>query len=207
VCEAALAVRGCWRFDEPSGTTAVDNSPFANNGTYLGKPTLGVPGVFATAVSLNSATDSVRVPGSNSLDVGDSFSLEGWIKRTSTTVSQTMFNKGGNGLQLTVMSAGSGNQVYLRKANVSTIARSAVGVPADGHYHHIVATKNASAVKIYVDGIESTVPVSTVQVVQNTTFPLQFGPGSAQPVTFDQFAIYDQVLSPADVSAHTALVL
>jgi len=201
VCEAALAAHGCWRFDEPSGTTAVDDSPFVNNGTYLGNPTLGVPGVLATALSLNSVNDWVRVADSNSLDVGDSFSLEGWIKRTSTTVSQTMFNKGNNGYQLTVMSASSGDQVYLRKANVSTIARSSVGVPADNGYHHIVATKNASAVKIYVDGTESTVPVSTAQVVQNTTYSLLLGPGSAQPVAFDQFAIYDQVLSPADVSA------
>jgi len=35
-------------------------------------------------------------------------------------------------------------------------------------YHHIVATKSGTAVKIYVDGVQSTVLVSPVQVVQNT---------------------------------------
>jgi len=37
-----------------------------------------------TAVSLDGADDLVRVPDDNSLDVGDSFTLEGWIKRGST---------------------------------------------------------------------------------------------------------------------------
>lgn len=204
-CDASLAARGCWRFDETSGTTANDSSTFNNDGTYLGSVTLGVPGEFNTAVSLDSADDAVRVADANSLDVGDSFSLEGWIKRASAAASQTMFNKGANGFQLTVMNAGSSSQVFLRKTNVSTIARSTAPVPADGAYHHIVATKNGTAVAIYVDGVAGTVPVSAVQVIQNTTFPLAFGPGVAQaPASYDEFAVYDAVLTPAQVAARFA---
>lgn len=203
-CDASLAVRGCWRFDETSGTVASDSSTFLNHGTYLGGPTLGVPGRFNTAVSLDGFNDSVRVPDANSLDVGDSFSLEGWIKRSSTAKSHALFNKGGGGFQLVVMNAGSGNLVYLRKANVTTIATSTAPVPADNAYHHVVATKNGTAVKIYVDGVPGTTPVSLVQVVQNTASPLQFGDGGSVPANYDEFAVYDQVLTDAQVAARYA---
>lgn len=204
LCGPVLAPRGCWHFDETSGTVASDSSTFLNHGTYLGGPTLGVPGVFNTAVSLDGFNDSVRVPDANSLDVGDSFSLEGWIKRSSTAKSHTMFNKGGSGFQLVVMNAGSGNLVYLRKANVTTIATSTAPVPADNAYHHVVATKNGTAVKIYVDGVPGTAPVSLVQVVQNTASPLQFGDGGTVPANYDEFAVYDQVLTDSEVAARYA---
>jgi hypothetical protein len=112
-------------------------------------------------------------------------------------------NKGGNGLQLVVMNAGSGNQVFLRKANVTTIARSNLPVLADGRYHYVVATVNgANSARIYVDGVLSTVQVGTVQVIQDTSFPLTLsGPGST-PINFDEFAIYDGVLSAAEVQSH-----
>ena len=155
-CNAALQARGCWSFNEPpASTTALDSSPFLNNGTYLGNPVLGTSGVRNTAVTMDGINDSVRVPDSASLDVGDSFSLEGWIRRTPTTKSHELFNKGGSGYQLVVMGSPNGNQVFLRKAGVTTIVRSATGVPVDGNYHHIVATKNgANTAKIYIDGVE-----------------------------------------------------
>ena len=104
------------------------------------------------------------------------------------------------------MNAGAGNQVYLRKTNVTTIARSSNPVLADGAYHHVVATVNgANSARIYIDGVENTVQVGTVQTIQNTAFPLLFGSGSSTPADFDEFAVYDGVLTQAQVSARYAL--
>jgi hypothetical protein len=203
-CDPALSVVGCWRFGEaPGATAAVDASPYANNGTYLGGVALGVPGAVAgdTAARFDGANDSVRVPDSSSLDVGDSFSAEGWIKRSSTAKSYELMNKGANGLQLVVMSAASGDQVWLRKAGVTTIARSSVGVPAGG-YHHIMVTKNgANSARIYIDGVDVTVPVSGVQIVQNTTFPLTFGSAAGASADYDEFALYGRALGASEVAA------
>jgi hypothetical protein len=202
-CDPALLAVGCWRFAEPSGSTiAIDASPNANNGTYLNGVALGVPGAVSgnTAARLDGVNDSVRVPDSSSLDVGDSFSAEGWIKRSSTASSYELMNKGANGLQLVVMSAASGNQVWLRKAGVSTIVRSSVGVPAAG-YHHVMVTKNgANSARIYIDGVDVTVPVSGVQIVQNTTFPLTFGSAAGASADYDEFALYGRALTPAQVA-------
>ena len=137
------------------------------------------------------------MPDDNTLDVGNTFSAEGWIKRSSTAQSHTMMVKG---FQVTVMNAGSGWQVWLRKPNVSTVARSNAGVGA-GAYHHIVVTKNGSGpgtVKIYIDGAPVTVvDVSAAQIIQNTAGVLAFGASASNQADFDEFALYDEVLYPS----------
>ena len=188
-CQPGPAVVGCWHLDELAGTTAADASAATNDGTYLGGTTLGASGVFNTAASLDGANDLVSVPDDNSLDVGSSFSLEGWIKRSSTSKTHSMMIKA-NAFQLVVMNAGSGSQVYLRKPNVTTLARSEGAVPADGAYHHIVATidGNGATAKIYIDGVPDTVTVSSPQTLVNTTFPLTFGGPASTEAKFDEFA-------------------
>jgi subtilisin-like proprotein convertase family protein len=204
----ATPAAGQWRMgDAAPSTVMTDSSGNANNGTYLNGVTLGQPGVIAgnTAALFDGVNDTARVPDSATLDVGDSFSVEGWVKRSSTTKATELFNKGANGLQLTVMNAGSGNQVWLRKAGVTTIAHSTVGVPADGAFHHVVATKNGpGSTLIYIDGVEAgTVQVGGgVQAIQDTTFPLTFAGAGSTPTVFDEFALYDGVLTPAEVAAH-----
>jgi CSLREA domain-containing protein len=199
---------GYWRFDELSGTTALDSSGNSNNGTYLNGPLLGQTGAFAgsnTAASFDGINDLVRVPDSSSLDVGDTFSLEGWVKRSSTSGSQSLLNKGGNGIQLTVMNAANGNQVWLRKANVTTLARSSAGIPADGRFHYIVATKNgtgAGSLHIYIDGVDSTVVVTGVQAIANTAFPLDISGGASNQHSYDELALYNGVLSAVQVANH-----
>ena len=210
---AADAPAGYWRFGEPSGSTVqIDSSGHGNNGTYLGGVTLAQPGALVgnpnTAASYDGVNDTSRIPDSASLDVGPQFTVEGWVKRSSTTKSMELMNKGGNGFQLVVMSAGSGNKVFLRKANVTTLAQSTVPVLADGRYHHIAATINGpgSTARIYVDGVDVTdgVPAGAAQVIQDTPFLLTFGISAATETKFDEFALYDGVLSGARIAAHHA---
>jgi hypothetical protein len=203
----ALQIRGCWHFDELSGTVAADSSGNANHGQYIGGPLLGQPGVFQTAVQLDGVNDRISVPDSATLDVGDSFSVEGWVRRATTTGTEELFNKGGNGLQLSVLSAPNLNQVVLRKANITTVARSTAGVPADGNFHHVVATRSGpGGVAIYIDGVNGgTTQVSATQVIQDTAFPLQFGLGNSAGARFDEFAIYDRALTSTEVNCRFAL--
>jgi hypothetical protein len=186
----------------------IDSSGNGNDGTYVGGVTLNQPGAVAgdTAARYDGVNDIGRVPDDPTLDVGSSFTLEGWIKRSNATKTHTMFNKGDRGFQLVVMSSASGNQVWLRKTNITTIARSNVGVPAGG-YHHVAATMNGngSTAHIYVDGVESTVILAPTQSIQDTAFPLVFGSAASTPAVFDEFALYDDALSAADIAAHEAL--
>ena len=47
-------------------------------------------------------------------------------------------------------------------------------MPADGNYHHVVATMNGlgSTAKIYIDGVDTTHIVGVGQTILNTAFPL-----------------------------------
>jgi hypothetical protein len=208
-CDPSLSPAGCWRFGEPAGTALLDSSGHANNGTYLGGVALGaigIPGAAPnTAATYDGVNDTGRVPDSSSLGVGNSFTLEGWIKRSSTTKTHELFNKGGNGFQLVVMNAASLNRVLLRKANVTTIAQSTVPVLADNRYHHIVATMNGpGTAKIYIDGALASTSLTATQQVQDTTWPLTFGVAGSTPAKYDEFALYDQVLTPEQIAAHYA---
>ena len=201
------APAGYWRLGEASGTTLTDSSGHANNGTYLGGVTLGQAGALAgdanRAARFDGIDDSGRVPDSASLDVGGAFTVEAWINRSSVSASTELFNKGAGGLQLAVLSAGSGNQVFLRKAGVSTIARSQDGVPADGRYHHVVATMDgAGSAHIYIDAVESTVQLGPTLTVANTAFPLTFGSAGGAPTTLDELALYGRALTAGEVEEH-----
>ena len=199
---------GYWRFGGPAGSTAMtDSSPSNNTGTLLNGVALGQAGALSndpdTAASFDGVNDSGRVPDANSLDVGSVFSVEGWIRRSTTTKSYELMNKGGNGIQLVVMSAGNGNEVWIRKANVSTIARSSAPIPADGKYHHVVATMNGlGPATIYVDGQPGTITVTPNQAIQNTTFPLTVGGAGTAQAYYDEFAIYPRPLAAAEVLEH-----
>ena len=201
------APAGYWRLGEASGTTLTDSSGHANNGTYLGGVTLGQAGALVgdanRAARFDGIDDTGRVPDAASLDVGGAFTVEAWIKRSSAAVSTELFNKGAGGLQLAVLSAGSGNQVFLRKAGVSTIARSQDGVPADGRYHHVVATMNgAASARIYIDAVDSTVQLGPTLTVANTAFPLTFGSAGGAPTTLDELALYGRALTAGEVEEH-----
>jgi DNA-binding beta-propeller fold protein YncE len=204
---AADAPVGYWRLGESSGTTAIDSSGHANNGTYVNNPLLGVAGALVgdtnTAVRMDGVNDYVRVLDANTLDVGNTFTVEGWIKRSATTKAHDLLVKG---MQVTIMNAVNGNQIWLRKPNVSTIARSTSGVPADGLYHHIVVTKSGSgvgAVKMYIDGAAVGVTdVSPAQVITNTTSTMSFAGAGSTSADYDELALYPTALSPGRITAH-----
>ena len=89
-----------WRLGESSGTVACDGAG-SNNGVYQAGTTLGQPGAIVsdpdTAVALDGAAGWVQVPASSSLNVGDRFSIEAWVKRGSvgTAASQVVASKPG----------------------------------------------------------------------------------------------------------------
>lgn len=206
-CDLTLGPVGCWGFDELSGTVAADATANANNGAYKNAPTLGAPGVFNKAVSMDGVNDYVQVADSNSLDVGNSVTLEAWVKRAGVAHTIELFNKGASAFQLVVQGAAAGNRVLFRKANVSSIAQSIGGVPADGHFHQIIATKSGATVHIYIDGVEGTTPISAVQVLASNAQPLFFSGTNGSGVVdgdLDAFAIYPYALTPVQVAARHA---
>jgi hypothetical protein len=204
---------GYWRLGELSGPVAADTSGYGNGGTYTGGVTQGVQGALTGSADTNrgarfdGVNDFVQVPDANSLDLGDSFTIEEWVRRNVGGVKGHIVQKGINGYALHV---GTDDLVHLGKPGTSGIAVSTVSIPTDGNYHHVVATKNGSVVHIYVDGVDVTGTVSNL-TIQNTTAPLQIGRyynntngGSSFYFNgdLDEVAVYTTALSEARVLAH-----
>jgi fibronectin type 3 domain-containing protein len=199
-------VIGYWRLGEASGTVACD-SKGANNGTYQSGTTLGQVGALTndpdTAVAFNGSSGFVQVPYSSSLNVGDVFTVEAWIKRgtLSNANSYVIASKQSNAWNLWLVD----NFLVLRKSGVADVATSTVGI-ADTAWHHVAATKNGSTVKLYIDGNDVTGTVNN-QTMQNNTNPLAIGQSSGASFfngTIDEVAVYNVALTPSQISSRYA---
>ena len=70
---------GWWRFDEGSGTTAVDFSGKGNDGTLMGDDTHYVAGKIGMALEFDGVDDFVEVPHAESLMAETEVTVMAWI--------------------------------------------------------------------------------------------------------------------------------
>jgi uncharacterized repeat protein (TIGR01451 family) len=129
--------------------------------------------------------------------------LEAWVKSAVGGIDRTIFSKGTNAYALEL---GDDNFVYFRMDHFGpTIVKSTVPI-ADTAWHHVVATKNGAAVKLYLDGVDVTGPINGV-TLGNNAIPLNIGRRTVAGTglfngTLDEVAIYNVALSGAQVVAH-----
>ena len=206
---------GWWKLDDTSGTSAVDSTTNANNGTYVGTPTLsasGAAGGTGTAVTFNGSTQYVTIPHTSATDFADIFSIEAWVKlATSGTyviVSHGWDNNAAHKQPELLVIAGVWRLTF---PNVQTVAVSSGAVIYDNAWHHLVATKNGANIHLYQDGSDVTSsPINTTGTNGTTkgwTIGARDQNGVYQnffPGTIDEVAIYDHVLSQKRVLMHYA---
>jgi len=205
---------GYWRLGELAGSTASDDSGKGNKGTYANGVTLGVRGALSGSADTNRAArfdglnDHVTVPDRSSLDLGDSLTIEEWVHRDVTGVKGQIVQKGVGGYALRV---DPDDRAHFAKSNMGDIAVSSVAIPADGSFHHVVATKSGAAIRIYLDGADVTQVIAN-RTIADTSAPFQIGRFLNQGAAslyyagdLDEVAVYDQALSAARVRAHHAM--
>ena len=186
-----------YRFEEASGTTAVD-SVGTSNGTLLNGATR-VAGVFGgQAVQLESEVDDrVTVPNTPAVDVtGNSISVEAWVYPRASAYWQHVVHKEqqyalGRLLDGGLSWADSSNWCY-------TCFGSYGNVPLDT-WTHVAATKSGSTVTLYING-QQVVQKSFGSALASTNNDLNVG------LTFkgklDDVVIYNRTLSAAEVMDH-----
>lgn len=149
-----------FRLGESSGTTA-DDAVGSDDHTYQGSPTLGATGLVSgadTAVTLNGTSQYVdKASPSSNLDLGDTFTVELWLKRGRSGVQEDLWGRNWSGGQIVRIT--SDNKITLRKSGIANIVQSTATI-TDTSPHHVVVTKSGSTVKIYIDGTDVTGTVS-----------------------------------------------
>jgi uncharacterized delta-60 repeat protein len=194
-----------WRLAETSGTIAAD-AKGANKGRYRNGVVLGGPGALLydanPAVGFDGSNDYVDVPDHASLDTGDRFTLEAWVKRSSTSSStKTVLAKGGGSWRLSFTN----NVLTLAKGGSGTVASASVSTTDTTGFHHVMATKSGGSARLYIDGVDRTGTV-TNRTIANTSAALNIGrytSGSEHfPGLIDEVAIYNLALGAAQVQQH-----
>jgi hypothetical protein len=204
---------GYWKMNETgwSGITGEVTDETTNNldGTGQGDATTTKLGFDRSGIfDGNGDYVSVSDSGTSPLDITGDFTLSAWFKRTGGyneyIISKTNdASDGGYGLLI-----GSSGELYCRTANtsgwddsVTDIERVVVG----DNFHHLLAVRNGTSCRIYIDGVDATAYPSTHTTITDNNNPLSIG---SQSNGTDQFAegeiddvrIYDRALTEEEIT-------
>ena len=167
-----------WRFDEHTGTTAVDSSGHGNDATYEGGITLGAPGAIAqpqsTYAGVASRNDAVGGPPS-----------EGYLLFVTPTHGPFGFQR-------------------LDGASVSTAV--SVAGPSASDFTYVVATFDGLELVVYVNGGSQgsqTASFSIAGAVADFVVGAEAGGNdNFLSGSLDEVPVYDHALSADRVRAH-----
>jgi hypothetical protein len=218
---------GYWRLGEVSGTTAAEYYG-RYNAVYIGSPTLGVSAPTPVddrnaAVTLNGSSQYVSVTATNALFASGILfgtanaprSFEFWIKKSAapateqTVLSQCTGTPLG-GWQISISTAG---KIHFLCASVvfgNPVDTTGTASVCDGQWHYVVCawtgTTVANGITIYIDGVldkqataagNQSDPINEELIMGATTDITQW-----LAATIDEVAIYNYVLSTAQVGYH-----
>jgi hypothetical protein len=216
----AEGLSGYWRLDATSGATAYDSSGNGSNGTVNGA-TVGVAGgPPGLSYYFDGIDDNVSMGNSvcNFNDT-DPLSIALWVKGLgSATGDMLVSNLGtlnqGYNLVLWENAGADHGQIAVGFAGTLGWIRVDTSVTvADNTWHHVVMTYDGSGastgVKLYVDGVYDSVPVTVNAGPQgdmsnSTTGPFNIGDGGMgagyeTEGNIAQVRVYNKVLSASEV--------
>jgi len=191
-------------FEETSGATANDVSPFKNNGTING-PTSTASGKYGRALSFDGTNDRVDVPDAASLDLTTGMTLEAWVKPTTVTGWRTAILKerGTNDL-LYALYASNGAKP---QAEAFTGAENSSGGPTAlplNAWSHIASTYDGTTLRLYVNGVQASSKAVTGSM-PNTANPLRIGGNAPWGEYFsgliDEVRVYNRALTASEIGA------
>lgn len=204
-----------WRMNETTGSTANDTSGMGQRGRYLGGHTKNVAGPLSGVSNPGVRFSGGQIVSENSFSDPRSYSLEAWFNTTSTS--------GGKILGFGNSSSTSNSTNYDRHVYMTNTGQLVFGTYAgveqrlttpqsynNGAWHQVVATQDASGMRLYVDGqlIDSN---SASQAQSYTGYwhvagDVTWGPGGNPFAgTIDEVAVYSTALTATDIALHYGL--
>jgi len=192
------ALVGWWKFDEGSGTTAVD-SVGGNNATLSNGAAYIAGHVGSNALNLDGMNDYAVTTGN--LNISNAFTVAAWIDPNGSQAAyfRILETDYASGFSLNGDSTGAQVQFTIKNGSTAT-----GGTYAPGTWVYVVATFDGSVPRLYMNGslVGSGAPTSMGAV----SMPLYFGtfdrsPGSSSQFkgAIDDVAVYNRALSSAEV--------
>jgi type II secretory pathway component PulJ len=199
---------GWWKFDDGSGTSAIDSSGNGNNGTLINGPTWAIDGKISGALSFNGVNQYVDMGNVLNAGSGD-LTVAAWFKTSVAGDSDQGIvakrnNSFGNedGYSITINAPGSdfGDGVTGEDDN-----GPGVKVSADVWHQMVMTISRGSELKsTYIDGtLDFTDSISGIGS-QNNSLDLRIGAsgnGRYFNGLIDDVRIYNRALSSSEVAA------
>ncbi len=196
-----------WKFDDMTGTTAVDSTGNGKSGNFGGSPTWTVEGKNGGALSFNGSSDYVSVTNDSDLNFGtSSFSISYWTKSNYPSGTRGFIQKGSGPFN----TAGTGWQLrqngtlfeFARNNGGANPTRLSTSLSAwSGKWVNVIVTYNYSTgdAKLYVNG-------SYIDTVNYTgdyvdSYNLEIGRGNDGYFSgmIDDVKLYNYVLTDRDI--------
>jgi len=201
---------GYWKFDDGSGTTAVDSSAGGNNGTLKSGPTW-TTGRINGALSFNGSSTEVDI-NKNVIDTSKDFSVAAWVQLSNTNVfasavSQDGTNVSGFYLQCTNAGRFAFSMISSDSTQGQSIRATSPFNPSTNLWYHLVGVHDATnnQIKLYVNG--TLVDTQSVGAAWKAVGETVIGRGryGGNPVDFwpgliDDVHVYNRILSDQDVA-------
>lgn len=198
-------VVGYWHFDEGASTTAYDASGFGGGGTLSGPPTWssGSNCKSGACLSFGGGQDYVKIVHSNSLNVGNNFSVTAWAKPTALSGSQEIVIKWASGNYWFLRWSGTSLQ-FTPNADEASARVDYTGGTVGG-WNHVAGTYDGAIGKLYLNGVLVASKSYSGGTNQNSGnlgigaipdgTPAQFFGG-----LLDEVRVYGRTLSASDVA-------
>lgn len=202
-----------WRMGEASGTMMTDATKNQNNGTYLGKVSLGQPGALAgdagTAAVFDGASGAATVPNSPSLQV-NWVTIELWVKKLSEAgygiyVAKNVAGSGGVGSSwFQLLNNSFSGQLEFRVTGDTGPTLVSSAVLTLNTWYYVVASYDGTVAKLYINGkLDNSLPV--VAAPAQSADPLYIArraDGFFNNVVLQEVAIYPVALSADRIATH-----
>lgn len=213
---------GHWKFDETSGTTAVDSSLSSFDGSLDNGTQIYQTGVYDRSYGFDGTNDRVTVNEGESLNLRESLTITGWIKSDTSTWNGSGFvmsklnqfyfesSSGGTSVAATVAFDGGGN--LTASYDMTNIEG---GTIQQWHHYAAVYDYDAGTLRLYIDGVLRSSNLTTPgrQLVGDTS---QIGIGwdtlssnasSHLDGNADDVRLYNRALSEAEIKELYGLLL
>ncbi len=155
---------GYWSFDEGAGDSMADSSGAGNALTIAGTPSF-VAGVSGKCLDFDGSTNYMRKAVANFRSSDSAGFISCWIKTTGTASIRIFCSSdeaATDKLMLLYVAGAADGEIRFSQNNGGTnnIVKGTTAVN-DGNWHHIVVASSGTAWKIYVDGVEEDLTVSS----------------------------------------------
>lgn len=191
----SCGMAGYWKFDETSGTIAIDSSGSGNNATLVNGASW-TTGQIGGAVNLDGWNDYVNCGNAQSLDITGDISIAFWLRADNFSNEPDLITKGGYTQAYSVWAISDGH-IRFAINNDRLTSNTALST---SQWYHIAATRSGNSRKIYINGqlnaSDTYAPAigttASNLIISSTSYPFNG--------RIDDVRIYDHALSAAEVA-------